>query len=299
MNQQTEKDSSDTYVESLFGPSDDAPVSLPGWSMQGIVWGSMLVVVSIVGNVIVPWVIADTPLYLGGRYESILAVLFGLLIAQPMSIILVLNAYLASLSSRLLVGCYIHLLVCISWFVGLMIAGNSKPSIPNLVSLLGGLAIAYLFVAWVLGTLLKNPRSGWIEPQCKSHSQYSLRALLSAMSAVAILSLLVKCITNQTSSDGFNSMWELTSYLLLAFLEINIACLVYLQYKALLGSISISSWAWFLTFLVLSPLIFTAIVDWWHGVELLSIEMLLCAYGLYMGIVVGVAMVIPLLPRSH
>ncbi|MCE2815286.1 MAG: hypothetical protein LW850_33305 [Planctomycetaceae bacterium] len=81
-----------------------------------------------------------------------------------------------------------------------------------------------------------------------------------------------------------------------------ISCLVFLQYKASRGSHKAFSLAMFLSYLGLCPLAFLCVscgsIEWGrHWREILSFGYFLEAYSIQFGIVLGVALVMPLVPN--
>ncbi|MFN9345586.1 MAG: hypothetical protein ACK6DQ_03255, partial [Planctomycetota bacterium] len=214
------------------------------------------------------------------------------------------NAYLPSRSGRLLIGSFVNLLVITTWIVGVTISVGRKPPIGTAILLLGGGTMVYLLVGWILGTLLKQTRSGWRQNASKSNSQYSLRTLLVVMIAVAVIALIGKWIPDNQRGFTWIPLSEITSIILfLACLALGISCLVWLQYKALRGDHKVFSWAMFISYLVLGPFAFLCVsglvIEWgksWQAI--FTVEVIMLSYCIPLGIVFGIALVMPLLPRS-
>lgn len=277
----------------------------------------MLAVLSIVGNMIGPRLIDELLPTLSRIllrsygfnlsfhfYLVLYGIGAGLVIAQCVAVWLVCNAYLPSRSGRLLIGSFVNLLVITTWIVGVTISVGRKPPIGTAILLLGGGTMVYLLVGWILGTLLKQTCSGWRQKASKSNSQYSLRTLLGVMIAVALIALIGKWIPDNQSGLTWIPLREIASVILfLACLASGISCLVWLQYKALRGDHRVFSWAMFLSYLALGPFAFlcvSGLVNEWgkSWQTIFTVELITLSYCIPLGIVIGIALVMPVLPRS-
>jgi len=162
----------------------------------------------------------------------------------------------------------------------------------------------YLLVGWVLGTQLKQTRSVWRQTASSSDVQYSLRTLLGAMIAVAVIALIGKWIPDTQSGLRWLPIGELASVIfLLVFFALALSCLVWLQYKALRGEYKTISWVWFLSYLALGPIAFLCVscvvIEWgkyWQ--DIFTMEFVLLSYTIHLGTVTGIGLVMPILPRS-
>lgn len=315
MDQETTIDLYESHGDDWVDAQSKESSSMPKLSMPRVVWGVVLTVMSIVGNFTVPWLIEAFNVMIEPFSPSpnfwILAlfgmlfywVCMGLFIAQSLSVWLLSNAYLSSPSGRMLVGMFVNMLVMTTSVIGVSITVGSKPPLDMLVYFLGGGTMVYLLVGWILGTLLKQTRSGWRQNASKSNGQYSLRSILGVMIAVAVIALIGKWIPDNQRGFTWIPMSEITSTILFfAFLALVISCLVWLQYKALRGDHKVFSWGMFLSYLALGPLAFLwisgGIIAWgisWR--ETLIFWYIAEAYGIQFGVVLGIAMVMPLLPR--
>jgi hypothetical protein len=294
----------------------DSPLK-PKLSNLRKLWGAALVVLSIAGNMtgsmLLDELFPTLNRYLFRSYGLNLQFEFflvfwgvgaGLVIAQCVAVWLVFNAYLPSRSGRLLIGSFVNLLVITTWIVGVTISVGRKPPIGTAILLLGGGTMVYLLVGWILGTLLKQTRSGWRQNASKSNSQYSLRTLLVVMIAVAVIALIGKWIPDNQRGFTWIPLSEIASIILfLACLALGISCLVWLQYKALRGDHKVFSWAMFLSYLVLGPFAFLCVsglvIEWgksWQAI--FTVEVIMLSYCIPLGIVLGTALVMPVLPRS-
>lgn len=317
MDQDTTIDPYESHGDDRVDVEGRDSISMPRLSTLRILWGAVLAVLSIVGNMTVPWLIEGLLPTLNRtlfrsygfnlQFEFFLvswAIGAGLVIAQCVAVWLVCNAYLPSRSGRLLIGSFVNLLVITTWIVGVTISVGRKPPIGTAILLLGGGTMVYLLVGWILGTLLKQTRSGWRQNASKSNSQYSLRTLLVVMIAVAVIALIGKWIPDNQRGFTWIPLSEITSIILfLACLALGISCLVWLQYKALRGDHKVFSWAMFLSYLVLGPFAFLCVsglvIEWgksWQAI--FTVEVIMLSYCIPLGIVFGIALVMPLLPRS-
>ncbi|MFN6137115.1 MAG: hypothetical protein ACK480_01265 [Planctomycetota bacterium] len=317
MDQDTTIDPYESHGDDRVDVEGRDSISMPRLSTLRILWGAVLAVLSIVGNMTVPWLIEGLLPTLNRtlfrsygfnlQFEFFLvswAIGAGLVIAQCVAVWLVCNAYLPSRSGRLLIGSFVNLLVITTWIVGVTISVGRKPPIGTAILLLGGGTMVYLLVGWILGTLLKQTRSGWRQNASKSNSQYSLRTLLVVMIAVAVIALIGKWIPDNQRGFTWIPLSEITSIILfLACLALGISCLVWLQYKALRGDHKVFSWAMFISYLVLGPFAFLCVsglvIEWgksWQAI--FTVEVIMLSYCIPLGIVFGIALVMPLLPRS-
>jgi hypothetical protein len=317
MVQETTNDPYEYQGEERIDVEGSDSISMPRLSNLGVFWGAVLAVLSIAGNITVPWLIEGLlptlnrllfRLYgLNSSFEFYLVshgVGAGFVIAQCVAVWLVCNAYLPSRSSRLLIGSFVNLIVITTWIVGVTISVNRKPPIGTAILLLGGGTMVYLLVGWILGTLLKQTRSGWRQNASKSNGQYSLRTLLGVMIAVAVIALIGKWIPDNQSGLTWRPLRELASVILfLVCLALGISCLVWLQYKAFRGDHKLPSWAWFLSYLALGPIAFLCVgglvIEWGkYWKDVLSTESIWLSYSIHFGIVSGIALVMPVLPKS-
>ncbi len=317
MDQETTIDPYESHGDDWVDAQCKESTSMPRLSMPRVVWGVVLTVLSIVGNFTVPWLIEAFNLMIepfspspNGWYLALFGMLFygvfgGLLIAQSLSVWLISNAYVSSRRRRLLVGLFANMLVITTWVIGVPLAVGAKPPLLTVVFFLGGGTIAYLIIGWILGILLKQTRSGWNQTERRFTSQYSLRSLLVVMVAAAVVAMIGKWISDKTrSSFGWIQVGELVSVILISiYFVLAISCLVWLQYKASRGSNKTFSLAMFLSYLALCPFAFLCVscgsIEWGrHWREILSFGYFLEAYSIQFGIVLGVALVMPLLPRS-
>lgn len=317
MDQDTTIDPYESHGDDRVDVEGRDSISMPRLSTLRILWGAVLAVLSIVGNMTVPWLIEGLLPTLNRtlfrsygfnlQFEFFLvswAIGAGLVIAQCVAVWLVCNAYLPSRSGRLLIGSFVNLLVITTWIVGVTISVGRKPPIGTAILLLGGGTMVYLLVGWILGTLLKQTRSGWRQNASKSNSQYSLRTLLVVMIAVAVIALIGKWIPDNQRGFTWIPLSEIASIILfLACLALGISCLVWLQYKALRGDHKVFSWAMFLSYLVLGPFAFLCVsglvIEWgksWQAI--FTVEVIMLSYCIPLGIVFGIALLMPLLPRS-
>jgi len=317
MDQDTTIDPYESHGDDRVDVEGRDSISMPRLSTLRILWGAVLAVLSIVGNMTVPWLIEGLLPTLNRtlfrsygfnlQFEFFLvswAIGAGLVIAQCVAVWLVCNAYLPSRSGRLLIGSFVNLLVITTWIVGVTISVGRKPPIGTAILLLGGGTMVYLLVGRILGTLLKQTRSGWRQNASKSNSQYSLRTLLGVMIAVAVIALIGKWIPDNQSVFTWIPLRELASVILfLVCLALGISSLVWLQYKAFRGDHKVFSWAMFLSYLVLGPFAFLCVsglvIEWgkyWQSI--FTVELITLSYCIPLGIVFGTALVMPVLPRS-
>ena len=249
MDQETTIDPYESHGDDRLDADGNASTSVPKLSTPRILWGTLLAVSSIAGNTTVPWLMDDLIPALNRAFNrsyglilpSDLFYIFhgfgaGLVIAQCVAVWLVSNAYLPSRSGRLLIGSLVNILVITSWIIGMTSSVGRKPPIGTAILLLGGGTMIYLLVGWVLGTLLNQTRSGWRQTASGSNNQFSLRTLLGAMIAVAVIALISKWIPDNQRGLQWLPLGELTGIILfLVCFALAISCLVWLQYKALRG----------------------------------------------------------------
>jgi len=317
MDQETTIDPYESHGDDRLDADGNASTSVPKLSTPRILWGTLLAVSSIAGNTTVPWLMDDLIPALNRAFNrsyglilpSDLFYIFhgfgaGLVIAQCVAVWLVCNAYLPSRSGRLLIGSLVNILVITSWIIGMTSSVGRKPPIGSVILLLGGGTMIYLLVGWVLGTLLNQTRSGWKQTALGSNNQFSLRTLLGAMIAVAVIAMIGKWIPDNQSGLTWLPLGELTSIILfLGCFALALSCLVWLQYKALRGERKTSSWVWFLSYLALGPIAFLVascvVIDWGKSWRVIfDYEFVSLSYGIHLGIVMGSGLVIPVLPRS-
>jgi hypothetical protein len=294
-----------------------ASESMPRWSSSRMRWGTFLAVSSIAGNTTIPWLMDDLIPALNRALSRSYGLIWsydyffvlygfgaGLVIAQCVAVWLVCNAYLPSRSGRLLIGSFVNILVITSWIIGMTSSVGRKPPIGTAILLLGGGTMIYLLVGWVLGTLLNQTRSGWRQTASGSNNQFSLRTLLGAMIAVAVIALISKWIPDNQRGLQWLPLGELAGIILfLVCFALAISCLVWLQYRALRGEYKTISWVWFLSYLALGPIVFLCVscvvIEWgkyWQ--DIFTMEFVSLAYAIHLGIVTGIGLVMPVLPRS-
>jgi hypothetical protein len=294
-----------------------ASESMPRWSSSRMRWGTFLAVSSIAGNTTIPWLMDDLIPALNRALSRSYGLIWsydyffvlygfgaGLVIAQCVAVWLVCNAYLPSRSGRLLIGSFVNILVITSWIIGMTSSVGRKPPIGTAILLLGGGTMIYLLVGWVLGTLLNQTRSGWRQTASGSNNQFSLRTLLGAMIAVAVIALISKWIPDNQRGLQWLPLGELAGIILfLVCFALAISCLVWLQYRTLRGEYKTISWVWFLSYLALGPIVFLCVscvvIEWgkyWQ--DIFTMEFVSLAYAIHLGIVTGIGLVMPILPRS-
>jgi hypothetical protein len=319
MDQETTIDPYESHGDDRLVADGNASASVPKPSTPRILWGTLLAVLSIAGNTTGPRLIDDLTATLNrafnrsygltltsGYFSYVFFYGFGsgLVIAQCVAVWLVCNAYLPSRSGRLLIGSFVNILVITSWIIGMTSSIGRKPPIGTAILLLGGGTMIYLLVGWVLGTLLNQTRSGWKQTALGSNNQFSLRTLLGAMIAVAVIALISKWIPDNQRGLQWLPLGELTGIILfLVCFALAISCLVWLQYKALRGEYKTISWVWFLSYLALGPIVFLCVscvvIEWgkyWQ--DIFTMEFVSLAYAIHLGIVTGIGLVMPVLPRS-
>jgi hypothetical protein len=123
MDQETTIDPYESHRDDGVEAQGNASTSMPRLTNSKIRWGTLLAVLSIVGNTTVPWLLDDLISTLNRAlnrsygmpwYYDNFFVLYGfgagLVIAQCVAVWLVCNAYLPSRSGRLLIGSFVNIL---------------------------------------------------------------------------------------------------------------------------------------------------------------------------------------------
>ncbi len=290
-------------------------------SIRTLGWAFFLVVVAILSNLAVPitldrimderYIPSPRPFPEGSVIEWVSyysktanrAFFFGLWFAEYVALWLWINSYVVSRTTRWLLGLFLSAAISYTVLLGMSIAWGPAPHDFFWFCLIGSLGL-YATINLLLKLLLRRFDFRWQPIQLGTGSRYSIRALLGTMAGSAFLMLGLKLFPyNSASARGNSVLYFVPFAIWLAWLAIAIATLIWLQLGAVFsrrrGRFVIS----FVTLAIFGPTVFHHIGEWllnWNRQIAFTIqfEQFVIAYSIELGLLVGVALVLPLLPRK-
>jgi hypothetical protein len=199
-------------------------------------------------------------------------------------------------------GLFCNLAISFTFVFGITMVVRTAPIFMFVNYFLGGIAI-YVILAGVLGTLLRRSDIHWRTRSPERKSQYSIRAILAAMVGAAVLMLALKWFPTDIMNNRPNGkiMMLVTPAIWIVWLAVAIAVLIWLQLASVFHTQRRRFWTLLLITMALGPLLFLWVGRWiWIWLpnapsKLFSIQTL-WAYAIELGLVLGVAIVIRLLP---
>jgi hypothetical protein len=283
-----------------------------------------LIALAIAGNLLVPWLIHRFALdsYYISPYPSLLeiiskyfysaisAVSLGLWIAQYVALWIWLHTYVVARPTRWIAGLCCSPAISSIVMFGMSSAFGPAPLDALLFVVIGSMGV-YVVLGAILGILIRSSDFHWRITATSKESRFSIRALLGMMAMSAILMLGLKLASSQSpdsagSSEITESISNAISFAIwLVWLAIATATLIWLQIGAVSSSHRDRFAILFLLMMLIGPSIFHRIGAWlfaWNtDLEFaIDMEQFVIAYGIEIGLVMGVAFVILLLPRrSH
>ena len=261
-----------------------------------LLWGLLLAILVLVGDLGIA--------SLGLEQEGFLACFsVGLWLAQYLAIWLLLHSYVPDRLLRFLLGGPLSVATSMLVIIGFNIAWIPRvPIVFVAIICLGGLAI-YLVAGWLQSQMFRRSDFYWVTRDQVGSGQYSIRSMLGLTAISAGLALGAKWISNTTVYKQGWTGWDLVA-LGIWFIWTSLA--MGLLSFLLLGALrSKSRWFYLPLFgvaLLLGPAIFQtlAFAILTSSPEfgfLQRTEYYIWAYAVTLGVVAGVLMVVPLIPK--
>lgn len=261
-----------------------------------LLWGLLLAILVLVGDLGIA--------SLGLEQEGFLACFsVGLWLAQYLAIWLLLHSYVPDRLLRFLLGGPLSVATSMLVIIGFNIAWIPRvPIVFVAIICLGGLAI-YLLAGWLQSQMFRRSDFYWVTRDQVGSGQYSIRSMLGLTAISAGLALGAKWISNTTVYRQGWTGWDLVA-LGIWFIWTSLA--MGLLSFLLLGALrSKSRWFYLPLFgvaLLLGPAIFQtlAFAILTSSPEfgfLQRTEYYIWAYAVTLGVVAGVLMVVPLIPK--
>ncbi len=261
-----------------------------------LLWGLLLAILVLVGDLGIA--------SLGLEQEGFLACFsVGLWLAQYLAIWLLLHSYVPDRLLRFLLGGPLSVATSMLVIIGFNIAWIPRvPIVFVAIICLGGLAI-YLVAGWLQSQMFRRSDFYWVTRDQVGSGQYSIRSMLGLTAISAGLALGAKWISNTTVYRQGWTGWDLVA-LGIWFIWTSLA--MGLLSFLLLGALrSKSRWFYLPLFgvaLLLGPAIFQtlAFAILTSSPEfgfLQRTEYYIWAYAVTLGVVAGVLMVVPLIPK--
>jgi hypothetical protein len=261
-----------------------------------LLWGLLLAILVLVGDLGIA--------SLGLEQEGFLACFsVGLWLAQYLAIWLLLHSYVPDRLLRFLLGGPLSVATSMLVIIGFNIAWTPRVPIEFVAIIcLGGLAI-YLLAGWLQSQMFRRSDFYWVTRDQVGSGQYSIRSMLGLTAISAGLALGAKWISNTTVYRQGWTGWDLVA-LGIWFIWTSLA--MGLLSFLLLGALrSKSRWFYLPLFgvaLLLGPAIFQtlAFAILTSSPEfgfLQRTEYYIWAYAVTLGVVAGVLMVVPLIPK--
>jgi hypothetical protein len=261
-----------------------------------LLWGLLLGILVLVGD------LGFASLRL--KQEGFLACFsVGLWLAQYLAIWLLLHSYVPDRLLRFLLGGPLSVATSMLVIIGFNIAWIPRvPIVFVAIICLGGLAI-YLVAGWLQSQMFRRSDFYWVTRDRAGSGQYSIRSMLGLTAISAGLALGAKSISNTTVYKQGWTGWDLVAMgIWFIWTSLAMGLLSFL----LLGALrSKSRWFYLPLFgvaLLLGPAIFQtlAFAILTSSPEfgfLQRTEYYIWAYAVTLGVVAGVLMVVPLIPK--
>lgn len=284
-------------------------------------WTFVLIVVAILGNLAVPFTL--DVLILGERYTpppnafpdgsvlewmsyysatALRSVFFGVWFAEYVAVWLWINSFVASRTTRWLLGLFLSAAVSYSVVLGMSIAWGPAPTDFFWFCMIGSLGL-YATINVLLKLLLRRSDFRWQPVQLGSGSRYSIRALLGTMVGSAMLMLGLKLFPYDPARAGDSTVFLFAILAIwLAWLAMAIPTLIWLELGAVFSRRRGRFFIGFVALAAFGPSVFHLIGAWilaWNSATEFAIqfEQFVIAYSIEVGLIAGVALILPLLPR--
>ena len=264
-----------------------------------LLWGLLLAILVLVGDLGIA--------SLGLEQEGFLACFsVGLWLAQYLAIWLLLHSYVPDRLLRFLLGGPLSVATSMLVIIGFNIAWTPRVPIEFVAIIcLGGLAI-YLLAGWLQSQMFRRSDFYWVTRDQVGSGQYSIRSMLGLTAISAGLALGAKWISNTRDTTVYRQGWTGWDLVALGIWFIWTSLAMGLLSFLLLGALrSKSRWFYLPLFgvaLLLGPAIFQtlAFAILTSSPEfgfLQRTEYYIWAYAVTLGVVAGVLMVVPLIPK--
>lgn len=315
-----EDDSPNAHRANYSAYEDDDSEARSFVSRRGYGWTFFLIVVAILGNLAVPITLdrligerytpPPRPFPMGSVLEwmsyyfntSFRAVFFGVWFAQYIAVWLWINSYVASRTTRWLLGLFLSAAIAYTVVLGMSIAWGPAPADFFWFCMIGSLGL-YATINVLLKLLLRRSEFRWQPIQLGAGSRYSIRALLGTMVGSAMLMLGLKLFPyDSADARGTTVFFFVPLAIWIAWLAIAIATLIWLGLGLVFSNYRGRFAVGFLALATLGPIAFHLIEAWilaWNPETVFTIqfEQFVIAYSIEVGLIVGVALMLPLLPR--
>jgi hypothetical protein len=293
----------DPYELKEEGPTDTAPSdTAPSLHHTQLIMLFLAVLLSGWVNFHSIWLTDQVAEYFAISY-SVGGILLGFFIAQFAAVWLLIQAYIASRFARVLLS-----LVMCSLLIASVSASQSAIPLEFFFQFGMVVLISYFVFGLALGLLLRNTRCGWRPLSRPANNQFSIRTLIGSMVAFAVLAMLFKYFAMYSNSFWSMSFLDLFRFLFAAgyflWILVAIAISVWLQLGTFRASNRFRYGVGFLCVSSIGPLVCLLVCGWIVDGPLflqtfLEPEGILLAYLTDIGIALGIAMVIPILPRHQ
>ena len=260
-----------------------------------LLWGVLLLIVAVAGD------LGATSLKLG--QGSLAGFVIGLWLAQYLALWLVIHSCFRGRLKRIFLGVILSLGISMIVILGFNIAW--RPGVPIVfVALieLGSVGI-YLLAGWVLGLMFLRSDFCWLQGDQPGSRQYSIRTMLGVTVLSAIFALGAKWIVVAPNPGRSLMVNDLISIgIWFGWIGLSLGLLCFLQVGALRSKNRSFYIMLFGLALLIGPAAFQAVAyrilsnsSSFKFVQ--SAEHYRMTYAITLGVAVGIAMVIPLLPK--
>jgi len=288
-------DLSDDPYELIEDPLIDRQCQVQRMSRPQMLWGSVLLIATVVGD------LGAASQKLGDG--SLACFFIGLWLAQYVAIWLLVHSYVATTSTRFILGGSLTLVISLLVIIGMSIAW--PPVVPRgiILIMLAGSLILYALSGWVQKLLLKRSGLCWFPDNRAGTWQISIRVMLALMVVAAVVAMGVKWLNSKAQPyENFTSISEfVTTQIWLGGISLSIGFLSF----CILAAIRSRSRRFYIPVLVVVALVGPWVVQtvglWIVNMFLLlqasqRMEYYQHAYAIEAGMISGILAVIPLLP---
>ena len=281
-------------------------------------WTFVLVVVTLLGNLAVPITLdrlmgeqyipppppfpdGSLPEWVSYYYKmAFRAVFFGVWFSEYVVVWLWSNSYVAPRTTRWLLGLFLAAAVAYTVVLGMSIAWGPAPTDFFWFCMIGSLGL-YATINLLLRLLMRRSDFHWQPIQLGTGSRYSIRALLGTMAGSAILMLGLKMFPYASAKLSLSTFVPLAIWL--AWLAIAIATLIWLALGVAFGRRRGRFVISFLALAIFGPFVFHLIGAWLMAWDpkikfAIQLDQFVIAYSIEVGLLAGVALMLPLLPRT-
>lgn len=227
---------------------------------------------------------------------------FGLWFAEYVALWLWINSYVPSRTTRWLLGLFACAAISYTVVLGMSIAWGPAPADFFWFCMIGSFGL-YTIINLLLKLLLRRSHFHWKPIQLGTGNRYSIRVLLGTMIGSAVLMLGLKLFPYDWSGVAAKSAMDFVPLAIwLSWVAIAIATLIWLQLGSIFSPRRGRFLLCFFALAIFGPIVFHLIgacLLAWHPATRFTIdfEQFVIVYSIEVGLVAGVALMLPLLPQ--